>query len=376
MVGRVIAERGLNRALLARQGLLEPMAAPLGDVVSSIGALQMQYWPALGPALWSRTASLASDEPHRAHATGELLTGTLLRGTIHTVTAGQYPAYATVSVAAKLWPRPADVQPGAGVAELERELRDHAAEPRTADELCEFAESWSSRHRGALSAAELEYQRGFRWRPLLFHAWLVRAPADGRWGPKTPRAFLAAPAGDRPSLVGALDTVIRCHLRAFGPAAAEDVASWISWNITPVRKALEQTDDLVTFTDEENRMLYDLADAPRPDPDVEVPVRLLPWFDSTLLAYAPKRRTRVLPDVHRDTVWVKANGQLKPTILVDGRVAGMWSITAVRGTATITLSPLEPMTAPIRRALLAEAEGLVHFCHPDAKAHSVELADD
>src|SRR5262245_25407707 len=87
VAGNGLTERALNRALLARQGLLEPMSAPLGEVVASIGALQMQYWPALRPALWSRMSDCPVDEPYRAHATGELLTGTLLRGTIHTVTA-------------------------------------------------------------------------------------------------------------------------------------------------------------------------------------------------------------------------------------------------------------------------------------------------
>ncbi len=56
MTGNAITERELNRALLARQGLLEPMSAPLTDVVGSIGALQMQHWPSLGPALWSRVS--------------------------------------------------------------------------------------------------------------------------------------------------------------------------------------------------------------------------------------------------------------------------------------------------------------------------------
>jgi Winged helix DNA-binding domain len=375
--GNLITERELNRALLARQGLLERLSGSLDAAMASIGALQMQYWPALGPALWARVADLDAGAPHQAHATQELVTGTLLRGTIHTVAAADYPAYAVVTGASKLtsWQRNKD-EPGPEIADLEQEILDHAAEPRTADELTELTERWVERHPGVLSDAELEYQRTNRWRPWRSTVWLVRAPGDGVWGPRTPTSFRRAPTSERPSVDEALTTVIRRHLQAFGPAAAEDVASWIHWKLTPVRRALqhlEETGDLVTMVDEANRVLYDLAVAPRPGADVEAPVRLLPWFDSALLAYAPKHRTRILPDDHSDVVWARANGQLRPTFLVDGMVAGMWSIASARGTATLTLTPLRPLGATTRRALVAEAEGTVRFCQPDAKAYDVRL---
>lgn len=376
MTGNPITERALNRALLARQGLLERMPAPISKVVESIGALQMQYWPALGPALWSRMADCPAGEPYRAHSARELLTGTLLRGTIHTVTAAEYPAYAVVTAASKAGPswRTKD-EPGPERADLQRELLAHAAEPRSADALCAFIESWLAHHPGVLSDAELEYQRTYEWRPLRSTVWLVRTPADGQWGPRTPSSYRAAPVTEGLATADALNTVVRCHLRAFGPAAAEDVASWIGWSLTPVRAALQQMDDLATFVDEANRVLYDLPDAPRPDVDTEAPVRLLPWFDSTLLAYAPGRRTRILPDAYRDVVYIKANGQLKPTFLVDGTVAGPWSITTTRGAAMLTLQPLLRLATPTRRALLAEAERMIEFCQPDAKAYRVQIVD-
>ncbi|MGH9183663.1 MAG: winged helix DNA-binding domain-containing protein [Acidimicrobiales bacterium] len=315
------------------------------------------------------------DEPYRAHSARELLTGTLLRGTIHTVTAAEHPAYAVVAAASKVapWRRTKD-EAGPEVAELERELLEHAGEPRSADELCELVESWVGRHPGMLGEAELEHQRAYRWRPLRSSVWLVRAPADGEWGPRTPTAYRAAPVTEGPPTGDALDTVIRCHLRAFGPAAAEDVACWIGWSLAPVRGALRQMDGLATFVDGADRVLYDLPDAPRPDAATEAPVRMLPWFDSTLLAYAP-RRTRVLPDGHRDAVYSKGNLRLNATFLVDGTVAGVWSITTAHSGVTLTLTPLERLAAPTRKALLAEAERMVELCRPHAKAHRVQVDD-
>ncbi|GAA0424610.1 hypothetical protein Acor_37240 [Acrocarpospora corrugata] len=363
----------MNRALLARQGLLDRMPGPVSEVVAAVGALQMQYWPALRPALWSRMDEGHPEGPFQAHGAGELLTGTLLRGTIHTVAAEEYPAYAVVAAASKVGQWQANADPGPGVGELTAALKEHGAKARPIGELMEFAEAWVADNPGGVSPEEAKRQREYKWTGVMMRARFVRTPADGAWGTKTPQHFVAAPVTEAPATDAALDSVIRRHLRAFGPAAAEDVASWIAWNITPVRVALERMEELVRFADEDGRILYDLPDAPRPDPDTPAPVRLLPWFDSTLLAYAPKRRTRILPEPYRDIVYVKANGQLKPSFLVDGMVAGMWSVAVSRGAATLTLTPLQPLSASVRKELLAEAESMLAFCRPDARSHHVKV---
>ncbi len=66
--------------------------------------------------------------------------------------------------------------------------------------------------------------------------------------------------------------------------------------VRPVRDALSALDhETVSVGDEDGRAMVDLADAPRPCGDLEVPVRLLPKFDSLTLAYAPANRKRTLP---------------------------------------------------------------------------------
>ena len=377
-IARVLTVRELNRALLARQGLLDRLPDVPGAAVRRIGALQMQYWPSLGPALWSRVAHCPPAMPYQAHESGELLTGTLLRGTIHTVAAADYPAYAVVAGASRFsqWHRPAQPPPAAAVAELRAEVLGYTARARTVPEVCDFIESWVARNPGVFGDAELEYQRSRRWRPFCGKVWLLRVPEDGRWGARTPAALRAAPVTEGPEPDEALRVVIRRHLAAFGPAAAEDVATWIGWNLTPVRGALRAMTDLLTFTDEAGRLLYDLPDAPRPGPDAEAPVRLLPWFDSTLLAYHPAHRARILPDACKDEVFQKRNGQVRASFLVDGTVAGVWSIDGGRREAVLTLTPLRPLPAPARDALLAEAEAMARFCRPDARSHQVRLAEE
>jgi hypothetical protein len=305
-----------------------------------VGPLQAQNWAAPPVAIWARTrrpADLAADLEQR-----RLVYGFLLRGTLHLVSARQFAAYAAVSEGAG----------GGGWQELRQALFGFATRPRTAAELTEFIEAWISEHKREVDTAELARQRQYEWRPLRRWSGLARFPEDGRWGRRPPLAQVAAPVppDQWPAPEAALSEVITWHLRAFGPAAPDDVAQWIGWKTPPVRAAMLAM-ELEPFQDEQGRKLYDLADAPRPDPDLRAPPRLLPWFDNVILAYAPSQRTRILPDEYKDRVYRRANLQWLPTILVDGMVAGTWA----------PKSGLNPFTK-LPRPVLAVLEQLLAEC--------------
>jgi hypothetical protein len=370
-----LTSAALNRALLARQGLLARLTAPLVEAVEGVGALQAQHWPAPPVALWSRVERFAVEDLYAALQRGELVSGTLLRATLHLVSAHEHAAYAAVVAAAGSddWRRTGGEPSAEALALREEVLRFTREIPRVGEEIATFIEGWVAAHPGAIDAAELERQRQHKWRALLRWSALVRAPTDGRWGTKAPAALRAAPRPAAPiGAAAALDTVIHRHLRAFGPAGAEDVASWIGWRAPPVRAALERlAPQLVRFQDEDGRLLYDLQDAPRPDPETPAPARLLAAFDSILLAYPSGRRTRILPDAHREAVYERANLRIRPTFLVGGLVAGTWSIAVRRREAVLTLQTLQRLPRRERAALVHEAERLVCFLHPDAVAHGV-----
>lgn len=368
----------LNRTLLARQGLISPLGAPLVEAVEAVGAIQAQYWPAVQVALWSRTRGFDSGQLHRALEARELVFGTLIRGTLHVVSARQHPYYAAVAQGSGVlgWRRTTAEAPGE-MAELRSELRSFAESvPRTPAEMVEFIESWIQARRLTLDEKELAFQRSFRWRPVLTASEFTRVPADGNWeAGRTPAAYLAAPSRAGLATEQALDAVVRWHLSAFGPAAAEDVASWIGWRTAPVRAVLEQlSPPLLRFRDESNRTLYDLADASRLACHAPAPVRFLPWFDSTLLAYASGRRGRILPDAFRDRVYVRANGQILATFLVDGLVAGTWSVDGERQ-AILSLRPFGRLAEAARSSLVDRAEQLLRLLRPAATAYAVLLDD-
>src|SRR5438105_9858876 len=274
--------RALNRALLARQGLLEPLDLAPAEAVEAIGAVQAQHWPAVAVALWSRLRSCGMDVLQDAFVERRLVVGNLLRGTLHVVSARQYPAYARVVADSGLndWRR-TEAQKPLDLAPLRDELASFAESvPRTTQEIVQRIEEWIAGQGPLMEEAELARQRAYKWRPFLTSAALVRVPHDGSWtGSRTPNAFGVAPraSGAAPSGEEALDSVIRWHLAAFGPAAAEDVAGWIGWRTPPVRAALERAgSELLRFDDGAGRILFDLPSAPRPDGESPASPRRLP----------------------------------------------------------------------------------------------------
>jgi hypothetical protein len=279
--------------------------------------------------------------------------GFLLRGTLHLVSAAQYPSYASIVEAsgATPWYR-TKAPPPPEMDELRLELLEFAAEPKAPAQLVEFIERWLARRRPALDPAELELQRKYGWRALLRWTALTRAPVEGRWGSRPPTDQVAAPTPPAawPKPETALDDVIRWHLRAFGPATADDIAAWTGAKTPPVRAAMEKL-DLEPLEDERGQRLFDVPGAPRPEPDTEAPPRLLPAFDSVILAYAPKNRARILHDEYKDRLYQRANLQWLPAILVDGMVAGTWSSKA-------GLQPFAKLPKPVT----AELEGLLAKC--------------
>jgi hypothetical protein len=131
-------------------------------------------------------------------------------------------------------------------------------------------------------------------------------------------------------------------------------------------------DGLEVFADERGRELFDLPDAPRPDADVPAPPRFLPEFDNLVLAHDD--RSRVIADEHRPLVTTK-NLRVRATFLVDGTVAGTWTIDAKRRLATLRIAPFGRLGKRLRGALTEEGEALVRFAEPDSAAHAVTFDD-
>ena len=87
---RVLTERELNRALLARQLLLERARLPLPRALERVGGIQAQYAPSMYIGLWSRLDGFERDALTRALHRRAVVQATLMRSTIHLVSRRDY----------------------------------------------------------------------------------------------------------------------------------------------------------------------------------------------------------------------------------------------------------------------------------------------
>jgi hypothetical protein len=161
------------------------------------------------------------------------------------------------------------------------------------------------------------------WWALRTYAPLVHAPTGGAWTFGLRPSYVAAPATtttDAPA--DAIDHLVRRYLEGFGPATPQDVARFSLLRRPVVRDALARLgDELVPRSGPDGGQLVDVPDGLLPDEGTIAPPRLLGMWDSVLLAY--EDRTRMVPERYRKVV-TRSNGDVLPTVLVDGLVAGVW----------------------------------------------------
>jgi hypothetical protein len=363
---RTLSDRELNRALLARQFLLKRAALSPAAAVERLAGLQAQWSPAPYIGLWSRLTKFAIADLERALAARTVVKATLMRGTLHLVSAKDYPALCVATTRS----RPERWAPAqrrlADADSIHRATVKFARTTRTREALADFLTTQGVA--ADLSAPML-------WWLIASHGWLVHVPPSGSWAHRKSGDLIAADAwitsAREPELLEAVRVAVQRHLGAFGPATVDDISSWSSIRTPAIRAALETLGPKVrTFTDPRGRALYDLKDAPLPPADTAAPVRFLPKWDSSLLAYAPPERVRILSEAHRKTV-IGKNGDVAQTFLVDGMVAGTWSIEVKPKAAIVELRAFKKLGRTDRAALAEEGERLARFVAPDAKSHGV-----
>ena len=313
-----LTARDLNRATLARQLLLEREALPLVEAVRRVVALQAQEPASPYLALWNRLRGFDPAALDDAFASYAIVKAPLMRITLHAVDAEDHATFRAAMRTTLRAARLNDQRFGAtgltsdDVEALSDHVVAHARRPRSSGEI----EALLAERVGSPP------DRGVWW-ALRTVAPLVHAPTGGPWSFGRTPVFVAAPGGRVPGEVeeATRELVLR-YLAAFGPASRRDVAQFALLRqgaLGPVFDAL--SDALGTVEGPEGETLYDVADAPLPGGDAHAPPRLLAMWDSVLLAYAD--RSRVIPDAYRPHV-IRRNGDVLPTVLVDGFVCGVW----------------------------------------------------
>jgi hypothetical protein len=351
-VDRVLTLRELNRALLARQLLLQRSELSALDAVGATGGLQAQVRQMPHIGLWSRLRDFRREQLNEPAAGGHAVRASLMRFTLQVWTAADYLELR------------ADLQPA-----LTRAMRGFVGKRIVGlDPEPVLALAREALEQGPLTFAALRGLLADR-----FPAWdtpalallvrselpLVQVGGDPKWGwPATPAFGLAEQQLGRPlAPPQGPGELIRRYLAAFGPGSARDVQTWSG--LTGLKAALKELEpELVILRDECGNELFDLPGAPLPDGHTPAPPLFLPEYDNAILSHAD--RSRIVPEEHRSKVFVGA-GRVLATFLLDGFVAGTWKIEREGRRARIALEPFGRLAKADRAALEAEGERLLRF---------------
>jgi hypothetical protein len=309
----MISSRALNRATLARQMLLRRESMDVVDAVRRIVAMQAQHAASPYIALWNRLSRFDPAALDEAFISRRLVKGTLMRFTLHAVHSDDHPAMqsAMQPTLRARFGDPRYVETGVSRTDAEAmipEVVELLEEPRTSAEI----EAWVAERLGVPPKQV--------WIALRCIAPLVHAPTGGPWSFGQRPSFVATGAAISPYSKDesdlALQRLVLRYLEGFGPASIADVAEFAKIQRGRARVALDAL-PLEQLGDN----LYDVPGGLRPSEDTPAPARLMPMWDSVLLAYAD--RSRIIPPEYRKII-IRQNGDFLPTLLVDGYVAGVW----------------------------------------------------
>jgi Winged helix DNA-binding domain len=351
---RTLSQRELNRALLARQGLLERSAAAPLDMIERLVGMQAQVPSNPYVALSARIDGFRPEALSELIAARSAVRAQLMRSTIHLVSARD--ARALHPLALPVLGRTFKSQhlrqiTGADLDEVVAAGRRLlAAGPLTRAELAAaLAPRWPDADASALAQA------------VTFHTALVQVTPRGLWGKSGAPRWERTEAWLGGELDGAasIDAIVLRYLAAFGPASTADVRTWSGF--TGLRAVLERLrPQLATFADEGGRELFDVPGAPLPDPATPAPVRFLPEYDNVLLSHA--ERSRMLLGLGLGRPW--PTGRWIGTLLVDGFFRAYWNIVG----ATLTVDRFAPQRDDPPGTLddiVAEGERLLELVAPD-----------
>ncbi|MBT2388401.1 AlkZ family DNA glycosylase [Streptomyces sp. ISL-1] len=356
-MAELLTRRSLNRATLERQLLLRrtDLAAPA--VIEQVAGLQAQDPDPPYIGLWSRITDFRLDDLTKLLNERMVVRATLFRGTQHLVTAEDY-----------LWLRPL-LQPM-----LDRWQKGAFGRFTTGLDLTELAAA-ARTVLGASTLTRPELGRALveRWpgrdpvalaRSVQGLLPVVHPPPDGTWGRRGTTPFTLADQwlGRPPATDPSPRELVQRYLAAFGPATVKDIQAWSG--MTRLREVVEALrPELRVFRGEAGEELFDLPEAPRPDPDTTAAVRFLAALDNVVLGHAD--RTRMMTDSQRRHIIVEA------AVTVDGFVRGLWGIKRDKGSAVLTVKLFSPLSANEEEAVTDEGARLLRFAAEDADHYDI-----
>lgn len=357
--------RTLNRALLERQMLLSRGNVAVGEALEHLVGMQAQAPLAPYVGLWSRLEPFATDDLAALVVERKVVRTHVMRATIHLVTARDclllrplmQPVvtnhFASSEFAHNL--KGLDIE---AVLAAGRALLDES--PRSRTDLGRLlSERWADRDPVSLSYV------------ATFLVPSVQATPRGVWGAggaaiwATIESWLGQPI---PRENRGPDKVVLRYLAAYGPASVADIRTWSG--LGGVSEVIERLrPDLRIWRDDVGRELFDVPEAPVPDPGTPVPARFLPEYDNVLFSHA--NRDRINDQAQRIPL-PPGNGGVMGTLLLDGFYRGTWKIARSADRATLRVKPFERLNKAQIEDVSTEGVRLLVFA-TDATTFDVEV---
>lgn len=360
---QVLTRRALNRATLDRQLLLRRSPMTAVEALEHLVGLQAQTPQTWYVGLWTRLEQFDPAELSDRLRDREIVRIAMMRATIHLVTARDCHAHRhlfDIVIERNMRGAFGKNLVGLDLGELVKAGRALLEEqPLTFSELgARLAKRWPGRDPASLAQA----LRGM--------APLVQVPPRGLWQTSGKAAHTTAEhwLGQALDGKGTVDELVVRYLAAFGPASVKDMQTWSG--LTRLNEVVARLGSrLATFTGEDGRELFDLPDAPRPDPDTPAPARFLYDYDNLFLSHADRSRVAT-----QDYGVQEYPDNVQPRlILLDGFTYGSWTTARTRRHATLTIRPFRPYTDEEQATLTREGTDLLAFCEPKADTYTVDF---
>ncbi len=352
---------------LSRHFLLD--RAPRADllrVVQRLGGAQAQVMSAAEMQLAARVDGLTLDDIRSALWKQKTLLKTWqFRGTLHLLAADELPLYAAALPKAigpfyrsKSWLKARGVTLEEYDAIIEGVRAALGAEPMTREQLANAVMAkMNAPHLGEL----LRSGWGSLLKPSAHVGALCFAPSQGQNVTfVAPEKWLGSPlvALDQDQ---ALREVARRYLETYGPATPGSFGGWLGMNEARSKRLFRELGDEITEVAVEGWTVWALTrslDAlAKTDPRESV--RMVPNFDPYILGSARHNR-QIVEAEYKPRVWRQA-GWISPCVLVNGRVAGVWSLKKGKGGAAIEVDLFKPVSKKVQKGIDAETERMLTF---------------
>ena len=357
---RALSTGDLNRAVLERQLLLRRRRLGVDRAVERVAGLQSQYAPSPYIRLWSSLEGFTLGALTSALERRRVVQATLMRSTIHIVSAQDFWLLAAgVGPSLQAWRLRA--QGGSSEGGLDLEAAQLSVRAKLAGRV------WPRKELDAVLGEQGSSVWSGIWVPM------VRVPPSGTWERRRADHFQLAEEWLGPSDAdeerGLLHLLLR-YLGGFGPATIGDAASWAGVPAGKLAEAAQRL-HLRRLRGPDGTELIDLPRAPLPGAETPAPPRFIGTWDAALLVHC--RRALIIPEEYRPRIFHTKAPQSYPTFLVDGSVRGTWKSERSGASAILRIEPFEPIPRRTVGPLKEEAAALVRFVEPDAERHEVAL---